>query len=163
MTKTARPHIMTSTLPVVLGEGVTLDGTFARLAVRIKTGSRRQRDNFFGMCRRLGINILWTESLADDGWAHATWFDVAGTPEAIEALNARDFVTESHFVLSTRIGVVASGSCPERKIVPAYREHPDFKRNDVASDVVEKPSDNVSAPANPVTERGFIDGLPYVI
>lgn len=115
MSRQARPAIVATTRPIPLAGGkVEVLGRKPRLLMRVKTHCREDRRAFLFACKRLGIDAIRLEGVDGDPWGYQTWFDCAGTADAIDELNDMDCVAESKFAMSLRVPVLATGSGAEK-------------------------------------------------
>lgn len=106
--------------------GLTLTGTFPRMIVYVKHGSRRNRDAFRKACRKYGIDIDLDDTgapkiiqildgegreYAKDKLTSETYaipdgvavYDVAGTPQALGELITLPCIIDAHYALDVGV------------------------------------------------------------
>jgi hypothetical protein len=84
---------------------VSVGRTKPRIIVYVKTGSRRQRDDWTKAKAHLGLDAI---ELQDFGYNVA--FDVCGLPAALEELTQRSCVLRWEYVLDCRVGQLGAGT-----------------------------------------------------
>jgi len=92
---------------VTTASGVEIGGIKPRVIAYVKTGCRRHRHDWEHWVAKLGLDALAVQVFGDE---FLTAFDVAGAPQALQTILARDCVSDWHFALDSRVAFQGTGT-----------------------------------------------------